>query len=165
MQPYRLTNHALSVAPYNDSAATHIRGAGGPQLERVSNVCRMSQWVELLINTPALNVWNLAYLNHELRNVLTPVPSATYDTFNHRNFSIGLPATTAPHAADDTNPQRWLDLRESVRRSLNIQIQRRAARALELGLKLVFLSGANHSVPSTGSKALRAFPGLFYRDF
>ena len=55
------------------------------------------------VNSPGLNIWNMSLLK---TNKLTERASiqfrlSTYDTFNHRNPSIGLPSTAVPR--DDTD--------------------------------------------------------------
>ena len=57
------------------------------------------------INTPALNLWNIALLKSTKfgERLNMQFRAETYNTFNHRNFSIGLPSNNG--ALDSTtNP-------------------------------------------------------------
>lgn len=93
------------------------------------------------VSSPGLNVWNMSVLK---TNKLTERASLqfrfeTYDTFNHRNYSIGLPTNNgAVDAANNTNPLNAGYIFVTSPTFLNKFSFDGGSRTLELGLKLVW---------------------------
>jgi hypothetical protein len=94
------------------------------------------------INTPALNLWNIALLKStkfgERLNV--QFRAETYNTFNHRNFSIGLPSNNGS-LDSTTNPNPFaggLVLITAPGSFLNFHQFTGGNRTMQLGLKLIF---------------------------
>jgi len=94
------------------------------------------------INTPALNVWNMGVFKTTklTERFSLQFRAETFDTFNHRNFSIGLPSNNgALDAATNTNPLNGGYIFVTSGPSfLNSHAFNGGSRTMELGLKLVF---------------------------
>jgi hypothetical protein len=94
------------------------------------------------IDTPGLNLWNIAVLKStrigERLNV--QIRAETYNTFNHRNFSIGLPSNNGGlDAATNPNPfDAGLVLVTAPQSFLNFHQLSGGNRTMQLGLKLIF---------------------------
>ena len=94
------------------------------------------------ISTPGLNVWNMSVFKTTKINERFSLQfrAATYDTFNHRNFSIGLPTNNG--TIDQTTNANPLNAGyifvNSSPAFLNSHAFNGGARNIELGLKLVF---------------------------
>ena len=94
------------------------------------------------INTPGLNLWNIAVLKStkfgERLNV--QLRAETYNTFNHRNFSIGLPSNNGG-LDQATNPNPFdggLVLITAPQSFLNFHQLSGGNRTMQLGLKFIF---------------------------
>ena len=94
------------------------------------------------VNSPALNVWNMSlFKTTKLTERFTlQFRAQTYDTFNHRNFTIGLPSNNGNlDATTNTNPlSADYIFVTSAGSFLNSKIFNGGSRAMELGLRLVF---------------------------
>lgn len=94
------------------------------------------------ISTPGFNVWNMAVFKTTKINERFSLQfrAETYDTFNHRNFSIGLPSNNgALDANTNTNPLNGGYIFVTSGPSfLNSHAFNGGSRTMELGLKLVF---------------------------
>jgi hypothetical protein len=94
------------------------------------------------INTPGLNLWNIALLKSTKfgERFTVQFRAETYNTFNHRNFSIGLPSNNG--ALDsNTNPNPFaggLVLVTAPDSFLNFHQFTGGNRTMQLGLKLIF---------------------------
>ncbi len=92
--------------------------------------------------TPGLNIWNMALIKNTKINERFSVQfrAETYDTFNHRNFSIGLPSNNG--ANDQINNPNPLSTTYSFVTAgslfLNAHAFNGGSRALQLGVKLIF---------------------------
>ena len=94
------------------------------------------------ISTPGLNVWNMSVFKTTKINERFSLQfrAATYDTFNHRNFSIGLPTNNGTIDQNtNANPLNagYIFVNSSPA-FLNSHAFNGGARNIELGLKLVF---------------------------
>ncbi len=93
------------------------------------------------VSSPGLNIWNMSLLK---TNKLTERASLqfrfeTYDTFNHPNFSVGLPTNNgAIDAANNTNPLNGGYIVVTSSTFLNKTIFNGGSRNVELGLKLIW---------------------------
>jgi hypothetical protein len=93
------------------------------------------------VSSPGLNVWNMSVLK---TNKLTERASLqfrfeTYDTFNHPNFSIGLPTNNgALDSANNTNPLSAGYIVVTSPTFLNKFIFNGGSRNVELGIKLTW---------------------------
>ena len=93
------------------------------------------------VSSPGLNVWNMSVLK---TNKLTERASLqfrfeTYDTFNHPNFSIGLPSNNgALDSAVNTNPLSAGYIVVTSPTFLNKTIFNGGSRNVELGIKLTW---------------------------
>ncbi|HEV1995737.1 MAG TPA: hypothetical protein VGR03_15500, partial [Candidatus Acidoferrum sp.] len=93
------------------------------------------------VSSPGLNVWNMSVFK---TNKLTERASLqfrfqTYDTFNHRNYSIGLPTNSgAVDSANNTNPLNGGYIFVTSPTFLNKFSFDGGSRTLELGIKLVW---------------------------
>jgi len=91
------------------------------------------------ISSPGLNIWNMSLLK---TNKLTERASLqfrfeTYDTFNHPNFSVGLPTNNgAIDSANNTNPLNAGYIFVSSPTFLNKLFFNGGSRTMELGLRL-----------------------------
>jgi Carboxypeptidase regulatory-like domain len=94
------------------------------------------------VSTPGLNIWNIgAFKTTKLTERFTlQFRASTYNTFNHRNFSIGLPTNNgALDSATNTNPlNAGYIFVTSGPSFLNNHQFNGGSRNMELGLKLVF---------------------------
>jgi hypothetical protein len=94
------------------------------------------------IDTPGLNIWNIALLKStkigERLNV--QFRAETYNTFNHRNYSIGLPSNNGG-LDSTTNPNPFdagLVLVTDANDFLKFHELTGGNRTMQLGLKLIF---------------------------
>jgi Carboxypeptidase regulatory-like domain/TonB dependent receptor len=93
------------------------------------------------VSTPGLNIWNMSVLK---TNKLTERASLqfrfeTYDTFNHPNFSVGLPTNNgAIDGANNTNPLNAGYIFVTSPTFLNKFAFNGGSRNLELGIKLIW---------------------------
>ena len=94
------------------------------------------------VTTPGLNIWNMGvFKSTKLTERFTlQFRAETFDTFNHRNFSIGLPSNNgALDSNTNTNPLNGGYIFVTSGPSfLNSHLFNGGSRAMELGLKLVF---------------------------
>ncbi len=93
--------------------------------------------------TPGLNIWNLALIKNTKLNERFDVQfrAETFDTFNHRNFSLGLPSNNG--ALDQvTNPNplstTYTFVTAGPTAFLNSHQFNGGSRTMELGLKLTW---------------------------
>ena len=95
-----------------------------------------------IINSPGLNIWNMSIFKSTkfTERFTLQFRADTYDTFNHRNFSIGLPTNNG--ALDQTtNPNPFAASYVNVdsgSRFLNSRLFNGGSRTMQLGLKLVW---------------------------
>ena len=95
-----------------------------------------------IINSPGLNIWNMSIFKSTkfTERFTLQFRADTYDTFNHRNFSIGLPSNNG--ALDQTtNPNPFAASYVNVdsgSRFLNSRLFNGGSRTMQLGLKLVW---------------------------
>jgi hypothetical protein len=93
------------------------------------------------VSSPGLNIWNMSLFK---TNKLTERTSLqfrfeTYDTFNHRNYSIGLPTNSgAVDAANNTNPLNAGYIFVTSPTFLNKFSFDGGSRSVELGIKLIW---------------------------
>ena len=93
------------------------------------------------VSSPGLNIWNMSVLK---TNKITERTSLqfrfeTYDTFNHPNFSVGLPTNNgAVDAANNTNPLDAGYIFVTSPTFLNKTFFNGGSRNVELGLKLTW---------------------------
>jgi hypothetical protein len=94
------------------------------------------------VSTPGLNIWNIsAFKTTKITERFSlQFRASTYDTFNHRNFSIGLPTNNgALDSATNTNPlNAGYIFVTSGATFLDSHAFNGGSRTMELGLKLVF---------------------------
>jgi len=94
------------------------------------------------LNTPGLNIWNVGlFKTTKLTERFTlQFRAETYDTFNHRNFSIGLPSNNGNlDATTNTNPlNAGYIFVTSGSSFLNNKVFNGGSRTMELGLRLQF---------------------------
>ena len=94
------------------------------------------------INTPGLNVWNMGLFKNTriTERFALQFRAETYDTFNHRNFSIGLPSNNgALDQNTNANPLNAGYIFVSSSPSfLNSHRFNGGSRNMELGLRLVW---------------------------
>lgn len=94
------------------------------------------------VNSPALNIWNMGlFKTTKLTERFTlQFRAETYDTFNHRNFTIGLPSNNGNlDATTNTNPlNAGYIFVTSTGSFLNSKIFNGGSRAMQLGLRLQF---------------------------
>jgi hypothetical protein len=93
--------------------------------------------------TPRLNIWNLALIKNTKISERFGVQfrAETFDTFNHRNFSLGLPSNNG--ALDQvTNPNplstTYTFVTSGPSAFLNAHQFNGGSRTMELGLKLTW---------------------------
>ncbi len=95
-----------------------------------------------ILSTPGLNIWNMSIFKAtKLTERFTlQFRADTYDTFNHRNFSIGLPTNNG--ALDQvTNPNPFAAAYVNVDSGsdfLNARTFNGGSRTMQLGLKLLW---------------------------
>jgi len=93
------------------------------------------------VSSPGLNIWNMSMFK---TNKLTEQASLqfrfqTYDTFNHRNYSVGLPTNNgAIDSANNTNPLNGGYIFVTSPTFLNKFSFDGGSRTLELGIKLTW---------------------------
>lgn len=94
------------------------------------------------VNTPALNIWNMGvFKNTKLtERFMLQFRAETYDTFNHRNFVIGLPTNNGSlDATTNTNPlNAGYIFVTSGSSFLNNKIFNGGSRTMQLGVRLQF---------------------------
>jgi hypothetical protein len=94
------------------------------------------------INTPGLNVWNMSFIKNFTitERYRLQFRLETYDTFNHPNFSIGLPSNDGPHDQNDNpNPlSTAFPFVTSGNLFLNSSVFNGGSRKMQLGLKFTF---------------------------
>jgi hypothetical protein len=94
------------------------------------------------VNTPALNIWNMGlFKSTKLTERFTlQFRAETYNTFNHRNFTIGLPTNNgALDSTTNTNPlNAGYIFVTSGSSFLNSKIFNGGSRTMQLGLRLQF---------------------------
>ena len=93
------------------------------------------------VSTPGLNIWNMSLFKSfkftESKSV--QFRFQTFDTFNHQNYSIGLPSNNgALDQNTNTNPLNTSYIFVNSSQFLNKFVFNGGSRTLELGLKLVF---------------------------
>jgi len=92
------------------------------------------------INTPGLNIWNMGLFKDTkiTERFALQFRAETYDTFNHRNFSIGLPTNNgALDQANNTNPlNAGYIFVTATGTFLNNKIFNGGSRTMQLGLRL-----------------------------
>lgn len=94
------------------------------------------------ISTPGLNIWNISLLKSTKigERFTVQFRAESYDTFNHRNFSIGLPTNNGT-IDQATNPNPLSSAYPFVTSGnlfLNNQAFNGGRRTMQLGLKLIF---------------------------
>jgi hypothetical protein len=94
------------------------------------------------IQTPGLNIWNIGLLKTTSlgERIKLQFRAETYNTFNHRNFSIGLPSNSGNLDAT-TNPNPLSTAYPFVTAGplfLNNHQFTGGSRTMQLGLKLIF---------------------------
>jgi Carboxypeptidase regulatory-like domain len=95
-----------------------------------------------ILNSPGLNIWNMSiFKSTKLTERFTlQFRAETYNTFNHRNFSIGLP-TNNGSLDQVTNPNPFAAAYVNVDAGsdfLNSRTFNGGSRTMQLGLKLVW---------------------------
>jgi Carboxypeptidase regulatory-like domain/TonB dependent receptor len=95
------------------------------------------------VTTPGINVWNMAiFKNTKLtERFALQFRAETYDTFNHRNFSIGLPTNNgALDQANNPNPfaASYVNVDAGKSSFLNPHQFNGGSRTMQLGLRLVW---------------------------
>jgi hypothetical protein len=94
------------------------------------------------VNTPGLNIWNMGvFKNTKLtERFALQFRAETYDTFNHRNFSIGLPSNNGTLDQNtNTNPLNAGYIFVSATGTfLNSHLFNGGSRTMQLGLRLVW---------------------------
>jgi hypothetical protein len=94
------------------------------------------------VNTPGLNIWNIALLKTTKisERFSLQLRAETYNTFNHRNFSIGLPTNNGTiDQVNNPNPltSSYINV-NSGSLFLNNHSFNGGSRTMQLGLRLVF---------------------------
>jgi len=94
------------------------------------------------VSTPGLNIWNMALLKTTKisERFSLQLRAETYNTFNHRNFSIGLPTNNGTiDQVNNPNPltSSYINV-NSGSLFLNNHSFNGGSRTMQLGLKLVF---------------------------
>jgi len=93
------------------------------------------------VSSPGLNIWNMSLLKttNLRKRASLQFRFETYDTFNHRNYSIGLPTNNgAIDSANNTNPLNGGYIFVTSPTFLNKFSFDGGSRNVELGLKLVW---------------------------
>jgi carboxypeptidase family protein/TonB-dependent receptor-like protein len=94
------------------------------------------------IDTPGLNLWNIAVIKSTRigERVNLQIRAETYNTFNHRNYSIGLPSNNGGlDSATNANPfDAGLVLVTAPQSFLNFTQLSGGNRTMQLGLKIIF---------------------------
>ena len=94
------------------------------------------------VNTPGLNIWNMGMFKDTklTERFSLQFRAETYDTFNHRNFSIGLPSNSgALDQNTNTNPlNAGYIFVTATGTFLNNKLFNGGSRTMQLGLRLVW---------------------------
>jgi carboxypeptidase family protein/TonB-dependent receptor-like protein len=93
------------------------------------------------VTTPGINVWNMSiYKNTRINERFSlQFRAETYNTFNHRNFSIGLPTNNgALDQANNPNPFAASYVNVDDPNFLNSRQFNGGSRTMQLGLRLVW---------------------------
>ena len=95
------------------------------------------------VSTPGINIWNMSiYKNTKLTERFSVQFRAdTYNTFNHRNFSIGLPTNNgALDQANNPNPfaASYVNVDSGSSNFLNAHQFNGGSRTMQLGLRLIW---------------------------
>lgn len=95
------------------------------------------------VTTPGINIWNMSiFKNTKLTERLAlQFRAETYDTFNHRNFSIGLPTNNGSlDQANNPNPfaASYVNVDAGKSSFLNPHQFNGGSRTMQLGLRLVW---------------------------
>ncbi len=93
------------------------------------------------VSSPGLNIWNMSLFktNRLSERSSLQFRFQTYDTFNHRNYSIGLPTNNgAIDSANNTNPLNGGYIFVTSPTFLNKFSFDGGSRTLELGIKLTW---------------------------
>ena len=93
------------------------------------------------VTTPGINVWNMSiYKNTKLSERFSlQFRAETYNTFNHRNFSIGLPTNNgALDQANNPNPFAASYVNVDDPNFLNSRQFNGGSRTMQLGLRLIW---------------------------
>jgi hypothetical protein len=93
--------------------------------------------------TPGLNIWNMSiYKNTRLTERFSlQFRADTYDTFNHRNFSIGLPTNNGTlDSTSNPNPfaGSYVNVDAGASQFLNQHQFNGGSRSMQLGLRLIW---------------------------
>lgn len=93
--------------------------------------------------SPGLNIWNMSlFKNTKITERFSlQFRAETYNTFNHRNFSIGLPTNNgALDQANNPNPfaASYVDVSAGANTFLNAHQFNGGSRTMELGLRLIW---------------------------
>lgn len=95
------------------------------------------------VSTPGLNVWNMSIFKNTKINERFSLQfrAETYNTFNHRNFSIGLPTNNGSlDQANNPNPfaASYVNVDAGASSFLNQHQFNGGSRTMELGLRLIW---------------------------
>jgi hypothetical protein len=95
------------------------------------------------VSTPGLNIWNMSiYKNTKITERFSlQFRADTYNTFNHRNFSIGLPTNNGSlDQANNPNPlaASYVNVDAGSSSFLNAHQFNGGSRTMQLGLRLVW---------------------------
>ena len=93
------------------------------------------------VSTPGLNIWNMSIFktNHLTERASLQFRFQTYNTFNHRNPSIGLPSNNgANDSNNNANPFNAGYIFVTSPTFLNKFSFDGGSRTMELGLRLIF---------------------------
>jgi hypothetical protein len=93
------------------------------------------------VTTPGLNVWNMSiYKNTKINERFAlQFRAETYNTFNHRNFSIGLPTNNGSlDQANNPNPFAASYVNVDDPNFLNSRQFNGGSRTMQLGLRLIW---------------------------
>jgi hypothetical protein len=95
-----------------------------------------------IVNTPGLNIWNMSIFKSTklTERFSLQFRVDTYNTFNHRNFSIGLPSNNGT-LDQTTNPNPFSAAYVNVdsgSQFLNSRLFNGGSRTMQLGLKLLW---------------------------
>jgi Carboxypeptidase regulatory-like domain/TonB dependent receptor len=95
------------------------------------------------VTTPGINIWDMSIFKNTKLNERFSLQfrAETYNTFNHRNFSIGLPTNNgALDQANNPNPfaASYVDVSAGAGTFLNARQFNGGSRTMELGLRLVW---------------------------
>jgi hypothetical protein len=140
----------------NDGAggATRVGGATCPAANVVGYLASNSaaRWVQAgpgalgnvgrnTVNTPGLNIWNMSIFKSTrlTERYLVEFRAETYNTFNHRNFSLGLPTNNgALDQNTNGNPQDLAYALVTNAQFLKNKSFNGGSRNMQLGLRFVW---------------------------